>query len=218
MILNQSFAIPDRRQAALRLGQKLIRHRNSDSVIFGIPYGGAVVGYNLAKKLSLCFDVIGCRPIPHPADQRRTIGSVSLDQVVLHDEEYDIPRDYIYHQIMRAQNGLKAQEAFYRSARQADVAVSNREVIVAGDIVKSADSLLAAIRTLSKRKPNKIIVAAPVVTPEAMARLSDEVDEIVFLFMEDSVPSGGFYEETAIIRDDDVKDLLYRSVKADAIF
>ena len=75
MILNQSFAIPDRRQAALRLGQKLIRHRNSDSVIFGIPYGGAVVGYNLAKKLSLCFDVIGCRPIPHPADQRRTIKS-----------------------------------------------------------------------------------------------------------------------------------------------
>lgn len=213
MILNQSFTIPDRRQAGLRLAQKLFQNRSSNSVVFGVPYGGAVVGYNVAKRLSLYFDVIGCRPIPHPADQRRTIGSVSVDQVVLHDEEYDIPRDYIYHQIMRAQNALNAQESFYRSARPADVTVNNREVIVAGDIVKSADSLLAAIRTLRKRKPNKIIVAAPVVTPDAMARLSHEVDEMVFLFMEDSIPSGGFYEETAIIRDEDIKDLLRRSVK-----
>ena len=55
------------------------------------------------------------------------------------------------------------------------------------------------------------------VTPEAMVRLSREVDEIVFLVMEDSIPSGGVYEETTIIRDEDVKDLLHRSVKAEAI-
>lgn len=217
MILNQSFTIVDRRQAALLLAQKLGQYRSSNSVVVGIPSGGAVVGYNLAKRLGLSFDVIGCRPIPHPADQRGTIGSVSLDQVVLHDEEYDIPRDYIYRQIMRAQNGLKAQEAFYASAGRAEVTIGNKEVIVTGDIVRSADSLLAAIRTLRKRKANKIIVAAPMVTPEAMVRLSREVDEIVFLVMEDSIPSGGVYEETTIIRDEDVKDLLHRSVKAEAI-
>lgn len=217
MILNQSFTIVDRRQAALLLAQKLSQYRSSNSVVVGILSGGAVVGYNLAKRLGLSFDVIGCRPIVHPADQRRTIGSVSLDQVVLHDEGYDIPRDYIYHQIMRAQNALNAQDSFYASAGRAEVTIGNKEVIVTGDIVRSADSLLAAIRTLRKRKPNKIIVAAPMVTPEAMARLSREVDEIVFLVMEDSIPSGGVYEETTIIRDEDVKDLLHRSVKAGAI-
>ena len=217
MILNQSFTIVDRRQAALLLAQKLGQYRSSNSVVVGIPSGGAVVGYNLAKRLGLSFDVIGCRPIAHPADQRRTICSVSLDHVVLHDEGYDIPRDYIYHQIIRAQNALNAQDSFYASAGRAEVTIGNKEVIVTGDIVRSADSLLAAIRTLRKRKANKIIVAAPMVTPEAMVRLSREVDEIVFLVMEDSIPSGGVYEETTIIRDEDVKDLLHRSVKAEAI-
>ena len=211
MVLNQSFTIPDRKQAALLLAQKIIQNRNSDAIVFGIPYGGAVIGYQLAKKMKLSFDVIACRPIPDPADERRTIGSVSIDEVVIHDEGYDIPRDYVYHQIMRRQNALKAQQALYRSARPAEVTIRNKEVIVAGDIVKSADSLLAAIRTLRKRKPSKIIVAAPVLTPEAMARLSDEVDDIVFLFMETSIPSGSFYEEAAIIGDEDVKDLLRRS-------
>ena len=218
MILNHPFTIHDRKQAALLLAQKMIRNKNSDAVIFGVPHGGAVIGYHLAKKLNLGFDVIPCRPIPHPADQRRTIGSVSVDQVVVHDEGYDIPRDYIYHQIMRSQNVLDAQQAFYQSARPAEVAVRNKDVIVAGDIVKSADSLLAAIRALRKRKPGKVIVAAPVMTPEAMVRLSGEVDEIVCLFTEDSIPSGGFYEEATIIRDEDVKDLLRRSAKAEAIF
>lgn len=217
MILNQPFTIHDRKQAALLLAQKMIRNRNSDALIFGVPYGGAVVGYHLAKKLNLGFDVLACRPIPHPADQRRTIGSVSVDQVV-HDEGYDIPRGYIYHQIMRSQNILDAQQAFYQSARPAEVAVRNKEVIVAGDIVKSADSLLAVIRALRKRKPNKIIVAASAMSPEAMVRLSAEVDEIVCLFTEDSTPSGGFYEEATIIHDEDVKDLLRRSAKAEAIF
>lgn len=218
MILNQSFTIHDRRQAALLLAQKLSQYRSPSSVVVGISNGGAVVGYNLAKRLGLCFDAIGCRQIAHPADQRRAIGSVSIDQVVVHDEGYDIPRDYIYHQIMRAQNALNAQDAIYRSGRRAEVTIRDKEIIVAGDIVRSADSLLAAIRTLRKRKPNKIIVAATMITPEAMARLSGEVDEIVFLVMEDSIPTGGFYEEVTIIRDEDVKDLLHRSMKAEAIY
>lgn len=211
MILNQSFTIRDRKQAGLLLAEKLVRFKNSNAIIVGVPYGGAVVGYHLAEKLNLSFDVIACKPISHPADQRKTIGSVSIDQAVIHDEAFDIPSDYIYHKIVRNQNALKAQEDFYRSGKPWEVKIENAEVIVVGDIVRSADSLVASIRTLRNQKPKKIIVAASIVKPDAMTQLANEVDEIVSLSVEDDVQPGGFYEENTVVRDEDIRDLVLRS-------
>jgi putative phosphoribosyl transferase len=210
MILNQSFTIRNRKQAALMLAERLMHLENSRAIIVGVPYGGAVIGYHLAEKLNLTFDIVVCKTIFHP-DHRKTIGSVSIDQVVIHNDDYDIPRDYIYHQIVRNQNVLKAQDYFYRSGKQREINIRNAEVVLVGDVVKSADALIASIRTLRNQNPKRIIVAAPVFTSEAARQLTTEVDEIVSLTTEYEIPSGGFYEERTIVRDEDIRDLIVRS-------
>lgn len=210
MILNQSFTVRDRKQAGWMLAEKLIRFKDSNTVVVGVPYGGAVVGYHLAEKLDLLFDVIACKTIAHP-DQRKTIGSVSIDQVVIHDDGYDIPRDFLYHQIVRNQSALKAQEAFYHAGKPGKVKIENAEVIVVGDIVRSADSLIASIRTLRNQKPKAIMVAATLVTPAARELLADEINEIVSLCSDEKVQPGGLYEENTIVRDEDIRDLILRS-------
>lgn len=211
MVLNQALVIRDRRQAGWLLADALMHFRNSNAVVIGIPYGGAVVGYHLAKRLNLSFDVIACKAILHPADERKTIGSVTADQAVIHDDAYDIPRDYVYHQIVLRQNALRSQQAFYHSAKTEIISIADAKVIVVGDIVKSADSLIASIRTLYHQKPKELILAASLVTPDVARQLASEVDEIVSLFTEDDVPPGGFYEEDAIIRDEDIRDLVSKS-------
>jgi predicted phosphoribosyltransferase len=211
MILHQSFTIRNRKEAGRMLGEKLMWLKNSEASVVGVPYGGAVIGYHLAKILSLSFDVIACKSIPHPADPRKTIGSVSTDQVVIHDEGYDIPRDYIYHQIVRSQRALKAQQAFYRSGKPDELTIENEEVIVVGDILRSADSLIALIRTLRNQKPKKILVAASMVTPDALRQLASEIDEVVFLFVEDTFQPRTLYEEKTIVHDEDIRDLVLRS-------
>lgn len=213
MILNQAFIIPNRKQAALLLADKLMHFRNSGAIIMGVPYGGAVVGYHLAEKLKLHFGVIGCKSIPHPADQRKTIGSINRDQVVIHDEAYDIPRDYIYHQIVSYQNTLKAQHAFYYSSNTDAITVTNADVIMVADTVRCADSLIASIRTLRGQRSNKITLAASMITPDAVIHLASEVDEIVSLSIEEDVPPGGFYEQNSIVRDEDVRAMVLKSLE-----
>lgn len=211
MILNQSFTIQDRKQAGLLLAGRLEHFKNSNAIVVGVPYGGAVVGYHLAEKLNLFFDVIACKPLSHPADQRKSIGSVSIDQAVIHDEAFDVPSDYIYHKIVRNKNTLKSQEEFYYSGKPRAVKIENAEVIVVGDTVWSADSLVALIRALRNQRPKKIIVAASIVKTDAMSQLVNEVDEIVSLFVEDDVRPDGFYEENTVVGDEDIRDLVLRS-------
>jgi predicted phosphoribosyltransferase len=210
MILNQSFTIRDRKQAGLLLAGKLTSFRNSNAVVVGVPYGGAVVGYHIAQALNVTFDVVCCKSIYHPADPSRSIGSISPDQVLIHDDGHDIPGDYIDHQIMRSQHALKVQQTFYHSGSQEPLIIKSDEIILVGDMVRNADSLIASVRTLRSQMPKKIIVAAPIITPEAVCKLADEVDEIVSLVIED-VQAGGFYQENTIVRDEDIKDLLLRS-------
>jgi putative phosphoribosyl transferase len=212
MITNQSFTLRNRKQAGMLLAEKLINFKNSDAIVVGVPYGGAMVGYHLAEKLNLAFDVVGCKIISHPADTRKTIGSISSDQVVIHDEAYDIPRDYIYHQIVCSQNALKEQQAFYHNGKHDVLVVKNAAVILTGDMVKSADALIASVRTLRSQNPKKIILAASLVTPEALRQLSIEVDEIVSLAIEEDVQPGGIYEENSALRDEDIRGLLLRSL------
>jgi putative phosphoribosyl transferase len=208
MTLNQFFTIRDRKQAGLLLAEKLIHLRNSDTVVVGVPYGGAVVGFHLAKTLNLSFDVLACKTIGHPADQRKTIGCVSTDHVVIHDEAHDIPRDFIYHQIVLAQNALKAKQALYYGGSKNEISIQGREVIVVGDTVKNADALMATIKTIATERPTKIVVAAVLISSDAVRVLAAEADEIVSLSVADELEPGGVYEENVIIRDEDIRALL----------
>jgi putative phosphoribosyl transferase len=214
MTITQSFSVHDREHAGLLLAEKLRRFKDTKTIVIGASRGGAVIGYHLARVLHLPFGVMPCKKITNPANSRRTIGSVSEKDVIIHEEAHDIPQEYIYRQIIRNQNALKAQQALYKSNFAYDVnhIIKDKIVILVGDVLSSADAVLASIKTIKKQKPEKIIVAVPAATQDGIARLLRDADEVAVLKIENHVQLENFYEEHSLIKDEDVKELVVRAV------
>jgi putative phosphoribosyl transferase len=210
MTLTESFVVNDRKHAGRLLSEKLQYLKNDNAVVIAVSHGAAVVAYHLADALQLEFDVALCRTIPHPADSRKTIGSICAEEVSIHGDAYDIPRDYIYHQVVLNQNALKSQKHFYKN-KQTALSVTGRTVILVGDSVTNVDSILASLNYIQKQHPEKIIIAAGVITHGALAQLSIKVDDIVFISVENDIHATSFYKTHCRINDEDVQDLVLMS-------
>jgi putative phosphoribosyl transferase len=208
----QSFAVQNREHAGLLLAEKLRRFKDSQTIVIGVSHGGALIGYHLARALHLPFDVVPCKKINHPADPRKTIGSISMNEIVIHEDSRDIPRTYIHRQIVMNQNALKAQQAIYKS-NHAEWSVKNKIVIIVGDVLNSVDAVLASLRSIKKRKPEEIIVAMHAATPEVVSRLLREADDVVVLTVENNVQTENFYEQYSLTSDEEVKELIIKAMK-----
>jgi predicted phosphoribosyltransferase len=214
MTITQSFSVQDREHAGLLLAEKLRRFKDTRTIVIGASRGGAFIGYHLARVLHLPFSFVPCKKITHPANSRRTIGSVSEDEVIIHEEAHDIPKEYIYRQIVRNQNALKAQQSLYKSNRSCDIShiIKDKIVILVGDVLSSADAVLASIKTIKKQNPEKIIVAVPAAAQDRIVRLLRVADEVAVLKVENNVQQENFYEEHSLIKDEDVMELVIRTV------
>ncbi|MBL7859336.1 MAG: hypothetical protein JNM57_16710 [Cyclobacteriaceae bacterium] len=205
----------DRIHAAHLLGERLMAFRNTDAVVLGIPRGGVPVGYHLAKMLNLPFDIILCKKITHPGCAEKSIGSVSLDDVFISSESCrDVPQDYVGHQITLIRHSLAAQHNFYKGST-ASLEVSHKTVILTDDVLTTADTMLAAVKSIRKKMPASIIVAVPVTTAEASVSLAQETDDFIFLMMESlGSPIGHGYENYPDITEDEVKELIGQTVNS----
>ena len=212
MTLTQSIIDSDRMETAMLLADKLHWLRNSEAVIIGASRGGAVIGYHLAGELQLPFEVFPCRKLMYPGNKNKSMGSISADEVIIHDDKHDIPRDYIYHQIVLNQNAIKAQRIQYNSGLK-PVNINGRRVVIVVNKLVSSDSVMAAIKSLRKHSPKQIIVAASLATLDAINTVSLKADDIVTLTVEDDIRSERIYREPPPISDDDLKRLIAMPVK-----
>jgi putative phosphoribosyl transferase len=210
MVLPNEAVFQNRKHAAFLLAERLMDHANSDTIVVAVNGGGIHVGYHLAELLHLPLEVIPCKKIKHPADNDRTIGAVSLDSVVIHDDDNTIPQDYIYHQIQLLQHVIKGQSNRYNVGRTPR-SFKNRTIILADDLLITGDTMLATLKTIRKQVPEKIIAAVPNVTPEATRSIATEIDEIIYLTIEPNNPvTENLYAEFPEVEDEEVIALLQK--------
>ena len=211
MTISQSLTVHNREHAGFLLAEKLRRFKDSQTIVIGVSHGGALIGYHLARILHAPFDVVPCKKINHPASTEKTIGSISMNEVIIHEDAHDIPREYIYRQIVMNQNALKAQQAIYKS-NHAQRSVENKTVIIVSDVLNSADAVLASLRGIKKQKPKKIIVAAPAATAEVISGLLRDADDVEVLRVE-NLRQENFYREYSLINDDEVRELIIKAIE-----
>ena len=203
-----SIKVRDRRQSGILLGAKLKAYHHSNAVVLGVSKGGALVAHAIADYLNLPLEIFPCRKINSPGDARRTIGSVSLDEIVIHAHPYDIPQDYIGRHILLLQNDLRREVDFY-DEKWDSISLAGRTVIIVDDIMRSGDTMATCIRSIEKRHPGKIIVAVPFVSAEAVLLIEERVEDIVYTRMETEIDSPeDFFENYPEIGEADVKALL----------
>lgn len=203
--------IQDREQAGRLLGNRLQLYKNSDAVVVGIPHGGVCVASALAESLDLTLEVMPCRRLKHPVDKGRNIGSVSSGEAWVHDCQYDVPQDYIYHQMAMLRHSIDYENQLYYSNLE-QVSLNGRVVILVDDMLQSPDTMLACIRDIKKKSPQRVLVAVPVLGPDAAEAIQPEVDELIFLQMRAGLQSGNeFYLHYDPVDDEKVSQLLARS-------
>jgi putative phosphoribosyl transferase len=90
----------DRREAGRLLVEKLAFLRGRENlIVLGVPRGGVVVAYEIARALDAPLDVYITRKIGAPYNPELAIGAVASDGTVFLDEglvnRLGIPQEYV---------------------------------------------------------------------------------------------------------------------------
>lgn len=213
MVSIAAVKLENRQHGAQLLAERLYEYKTDDTVIAAIPRGGMVIGYHLSELMQLPLEVTCCLRLKHPGDRTKTIGSVSADDVVVHDSEYDIPQEYIYYQIKILMQKVKRSMAFYNHDRLT-ISLRDKIVIVADDFVKSGDTMLASLKSIARQKPRKLVVATPLITAESMQAIIGLVDDVVFIdFISEEENPEKKYDDFKPVKDEEARALLAKARK-----
>ena len=200
----------DRVDAGRRLGQALMRFRDQDPVVLGLPRGGVVLAAEVARALGAPLDLISARKIGHPHSPEYAIGAVTEDgETVLNPAETaQVPKEWLETEICAQKEEAVRRRKLYGNDRPR-VDVLGKTASVVDDGIATGYTVRAAVRSLKKRSPARIVVAAPVAAPRTAALLKEECDELVLLDTpDDFFAIGEFYEDFAPVSDRDLKAVM----------
>lgn len=204
----------DRHDAGRLLMARLIHQFKdlSDVLVLGLPRGGVVVAYEVALAINAELDVFVVRKLGTPFQPELAMGAIAEGGMLLLNDAVvnymSIPHGTIEEIANKELAELQRREKLYRNSRPAPV-ISDRTVIVVDDGLATGASMKVAVRSLKRKKPAKLIVAAPVGAPSSCIDMQDEVDEVICLKMPESFTAvGSWYEQFDQTTDEEVKSLL----------
>ncbi len=174
----------NRQDAGEKLSRVLQKYSGENTVVLGIPRGGVIVAAQVAKSLGAPLDVIIPRKIGAPHNPELAIGAVTPDGTVIEDEamvqllgisdkQIKILADQVLEEISR-----RAQT--YRSGRPG-MKLEGKTVIIVDDGIATGFTVQAALKSVRKMNPHRLVLAVPVVPADTARVLREMVDDLVCL-------------------------------------
>lgn len=202
----------DRFDAGKQLVQKLLQFKNArDTTILAIPCDGVPVGYELARALSVPLDVILTKKIGYPGNPDYTIGVVSLDNVIVDKRVLEFSgdmEDYLKKEISKLRQALREEAYFYRGEKIPQ-AVEKKTIILVDDGISTGKNMEITIDLIKKMQPQKLIIAVPVASKEAIQLIKKKADEVFSVLVPELfVTKSHWYREYNTIDKDQVVQLL----------
>jgi predicted phosphoribosyltransferase len=209
----QRFA--NREAAGEALTDALAYYRGADVLVLGLPRGGVPVAARVAEELDAELDVIVVRKLPSPISTELAIGAVTADgERYLNDGL--ISELAVSDMFLAAVTGVQRAEAKQREQQfrgnRPPPRITGRIVILVDDGLATGATMHAAVRSVRKQHPARLIVAAPVGSHEACEALAHEADEVVCLWRPEPFGAvGSYYENFAQTSDVEVQAILENS-------
>jgi putative phosphoribosyl transferase len=205
----------NRTQAGKLLAGQLTEYANCpDVLVLGLPRGGVPVAYEVAKELDAPLDVCLVRKLGVPGHKELAMGAIATGGVrVINENVVDwlrISPETINQVAAIEMRELDRRSHSYRGNLSLPK-VKNHTIILVDDGIATGATIRAAIATLKKQQPRKLVVAVPVAAASTCEELQAEVDQVVCLMMPDDLCAIGiWYEDFQQTTDTEVCELLTR--------
>ncbi len=200
----------NRRDAAEKLAATLRRYAgNPGAILLAIPRGALEIGAILREQLKLPLDIVVTKKIGAPGNEEFAVGAVDPEgEVTENPQAYGLPQGYLKEEAERLKHVIKRRYREYRGDRPLPE-LKNKIVILVDDGIATGLTTQAALRYITRQKPQKIVVAVPVCAADTAERMKKEVDEWICLEEpEDFYAVGQFYQNFPQVSDEEAKKLL----------
>jgi putative phosphoribosyl transferase len=198
----------DRIEAGKQLAVKLKNYKNESPLVVALPRGGVAVGFPIAKALHAPLEVEIVRKLGAPQNVEVGIGAIAEDGV-----EY-LNKDMLdYFQIsnvtlrliqQRERTELERRKKLYRGGKPLGL-LTNRSVILVDDGLATGVTACAAILSLKKHHPKKIIFAVPVCAQSTAEAIFPLIDSIICIEHPDTLDAiGRYYQNFRQVTDEEV--------------
>jgi putative phosphoribosyl transferase len=214
--MRPSSLFSDRSDAGRRLAKALAAKRLDNVVVYALPRGGVPVALEIALALKAPMDLLLVRKIGAPGEPELALAAVAEGSGGLAINEgvrrYAGGDDAWLEQARQdAMREIERRRTAYLGGR-ARIDPKGRTAIVVDDGLATGATARAAIRALKADGAGRVILAAPVATPDVVAELSREADEVVCLETPELFFGvGAFYADFHQLTDAETVALLART-------
>ncbi|AKX95370.1 phosphoribosyltransferase [Neomoorella thermoacetica] len=202
----------DRRDAGQQLAGALQGYLGQGALILAVPRGGVLVAVPVVKALDAEMDLIIPRKVGLPANPEVAAAAVAPDGTVLYNDKvleacHLTPAD-LQAAVDRELAEIKRRLTLYRGNRPLPV-MRGRLVIIVDDGIATGLTIKAALKSVRKYKPRRLVLAVPVAPPDTLTVLRPMVEDLVCLAApEPFYAVGQFYRDFRQVSDAEVKACL----------
>jgi putative phosphoribosyl transferase len=204
----------DREEAGKELAKKVASMDIKDPVVFALPRGGVPLGFQVAQALNAPLDTVISRKLGAPENPEFGFGAIAAgDIVVLNPRIIDslgITEREVQSALLHERTELDRRMEHYRSGKFLR-GYGYRTALIVDDGLATGVTAVAAARSVRLLyKPERIIFASPVCSPEALTAIKSAADDVWCLGIpEYFLTVGQWYERFNQISDDEVLYLLH---------
>jgi putative phosphoribosyl transferase len=199
----------DRSDAGFEVGKLLeSKYKDKNALVLGIPRGGIVIAYEVAKVLNAELSTVVTKKLPHPLHKEYAIGAAAEDGSVFLTSAARSLTSADVQRIVKAQS-LEIESRITRFRKGKPLPdMFNRIVIIADDGIATGSTLVPAIKLCKLRKAAKVVVAAPV-SDGYVSEIDSLADEVIIVERpEEFYAVGQVYEDFHNLSDEEVVSLL----------
>lgn len=203
----------DRAEAGKKLVEKLKKYKGDKSaIVIGLPRGGVVTAFEVARSLNIKLDIIVTRKIGAPMQPELAVGALTQNGEPILDRDLiatlSVSDNDLKPIIQAERQEAKRRLELYRGNKE-PLDLNGMVAILVDDGVATGATMRAAIQTAHTLGAKKIVVAVPVSPKDALKKIRNEADEVVCLATPDVFFGvGRFYQEFAQTEDEQVISLL----------
>jgi len=200
----------NRAEAGRQLAAVLAKYRGEDIVVYALPRGGVVLGYEIAKSLGAPLDLVITRKIGYPGNEECAVCAVAEDGHMICDRAGSslLDQEWLNAQAEKEMREAKRRRQVYLGGREL-LPGEGKVAIIVDDGVATGLTILLAISEMRHCHPKRVVVAVPVTSRDAAERIRADADELIALDVPSSfVAVGEHYEQFPQLNDEEVIKLM----------